>query len=99
MLCLWLPLTSSSHLQADGSSEGMEPLRDGLNHLRMLDTLDDIDDADDASRRLLQSMSTAQPVFSKNMKEFDHPRSKYNSTQVDCHSSTEDAGVNPAVSS
>lgn len=65
----------------------------------MLDTLDDIDDANDASRRLLQSMSTAQPVFSKNRKEFDHPRPMYNSTQVDHHSSTEDAGMDLAISS
>ncbi|XP_050713294.1 protogenin-like isoform X3 [Eriocheir sinensis] len=85
--------------QADGTSECMEPLRDGLSQHRMLDTLDDIADANDASRRLLQSMSTAQPVYSKNMKEFDHPRPMYNSTQVDHHSSTEDAGMDPAVSS
>lgn len=65
----------------------------------MLDTLDDIDDADDGSRRLLQSMATTQPVFSKNLKEFDHNRPVYNSTQVDHHSSNEDTGVNPSVSS
>lgn len=65
----------------------------------MLDTLDDIDDADDGSRRLLQGISTAQAVFTKNMKEFDHPRPKYNSPQVDHHSSTESAGADPAVSS
>ena len=76
----------------------MEPLRDGLANHRMLDTLDDIDDADDGSRRLLQSVSTAQPVFSKNMKEFN-PRSMYNSTQVDHHSSTDGAVVEPTDSS
>ena len=76
----------------------MEPLRDGLNHHRMLDTLDDIDDTDDGSKRLLKTMSTTQAVFSKNMKEFNL-RSMYNSTQVDHHSSPDGAGVAPAVSS
>lgn len=101
LLChriLRLRNNSPSVFQADGTCEGMEPLRDGLSHHRMLDALDDIDDADDGSRRLLHNVSTAQPVFSKNMKEFN-PRSMYNSTQVDHHSSTDGAGMDPAVSS
>ncbi|XP_045111397.1 protogenin B-like isoform X3 [Portunus trituberculatus] len=101
LLCLrilHLRNNSPSVFQDDGTSEGMEPLRDGLNHHRMLDTLDDIDDADDGSKRLLQTVSTTQAVFSKNMKEFNL-RSMYNSTQVDHHSSPDGAGVALAVSS
>ncbi|MPC23941.1 Immunoglobulin superfamily DCC subclass member 3 [Portunus trituberculatus] len=100
MLATLPPATQNQHLDTkdDGTSEGMEPLRDGLNHHRMLDTLDDIDDADDGSKRLLQTVSTTQAVFSKNMKEFNL-RSMYNSTQVDHHSSPDGAGVALAVSS
>ncbi|KAG0714741.1 hypothetical protein GWK47_013560 [Chionoecetes opilio] len=100
LLCLRilrLRNNSPSVFQDDGTSEGMEPLRDCLSHHRMLNTLDDIDDADDGSRKLLQSASTAQPAFSRNMKEFNS-KYMYDTTQVGHHFSDNGAGTDPAVS-
>ncbi|XP_042208100.1 immunoglobulin superfamily DCC subclass member 4-like isoform X2 [Homarus americanus] len=81
--------------EADVPNENVEPLRDHVTPKNVEDSLDDIDDDDDASSRLLQNVSTAEPVFSS-LKDLD-PKSICESTQVDPNSPKDGAGAAPAI--